>query len=328
MKTQTMKAVIATAYGSPEVLQIQDVQKPTPASKEILVKIIAVPITAADTMMREGTPRYARLFLGWNKPKQPIPGTGFAGRVVAVGKDVHRFQVNDEVFGETAFHFSSNAEYVCISEDGVVAHKPENISFEEAAAICDGAVTSMNFLREIGKVKKGQKVLINGASGSLGTAAVQLAKFLGAKVTGVCSTKNVELVRSLGADLVIDYTKTDFTKGNKTYDLIYDTVGKSSFRKCKRILKADGAYLSPVLSLSLLLQMMKTSIVGRKKAKFAATGTLPAKALHDMMMNVVKIMQIGRLHLVIDRRYMLEEIVEAHEYVDSGHKRGNVVMLV
>lgn len=327
MNTQTMKAVVAEKYGAADILQIQEVVKPTPKENEVLVKVMATPVTAADTMLRKGTPFYGRLFIGLKKPKQPIIGTGFSGKVVGVGAAVTQFKLGDEVFGETAFHFSSNAEYVCIVENGVIAVKPKEISFEEAATICDGALTSMNFLKEIGKVKRGQKVLINGASGSLGTAAIQLAKYLGAEVTGVCSTRNMELVKSLGADEVIDYTQTDFTKANAKYHIIYDTIGSSTFKKSKRALVKDGKYLSPVLSIPLLFQVLRTVFIGQKKAKFAATGMLPEEALREMMMNVVKVIQLGKLRLVIDRRYALEDAVKAHQYVDSGRKRGNIVMI-
>ncbi|MEL6943319.1 MAG: NAD(P)-dependent alcohol dehydrogenase, partial [Bacteroidota bacterium] len=183
MNTQTMKAVVAETYGAANILQVKAVATPTPKANEILVKVMATPATAADTMLRAGTPIYSRLFIGLKKPKHPIIGTGFAGKIVTIGRSVSKFKIGDDVFGETAFNFSANAEYICIAEDGVVAIKPEDIPFEEAATICDGAVTSMNFLKEIGKVKRGQRVLINGASGSLGTAAVQLAKYLGAEVT-------------------------------------------------------------------------------------------------------------------------------------------------
>lgn len=327
MNIQTMKAVVAEKYGAPNILQVKAVAKPVPKANEILVRVMATPVTAADTMLRKGTPFYGRLFIGLKKPKKPIIGTGFAGKVVAIGENVSKFKVGDDVFGETAFNFSANAEYICIAENGVLDIKPKEIPFEEAAIICDGAVTSMNFLKEIGQVKRGQHVLINGASGSLGTAAVQLAKYLGAEVTGVCSTKNVELVKSLGADKVIDYTKTDFTNDEEKYDIIYDTIGRSTFKKSKRALVKGGVYLSPVLSIPLLFQVMRTAIIGQKKAKFAATGMLSDDILRQMMMNVVKVMQLGKLRLVIDRRYALEDVVKAHQYVDSGRKVGNIVMI-
>jgi NADPH:quinone reductase-like Zn-dependent oxidoreductase len=224
-----MKAIVCTKYGSPDVLELKEVEKPTPKDNEVLVKIYASSATAADCMMRQGTPFYGRLFLGLRKPHPSITGTGFAGVIEAVGKAVKRFQVGDSVFGETGMGFSTNAEYVCLPEDGVLSTLPNNLTYEEAAPICDGALTSFSFLKDIGEIQSGQSVLINGASGSLGSAAVQIAKSFGADVTGVCSTTNLELVKSLGADKVIDYTSEDFTQTRQTYDIIFDTVGKSSF---------------------------------------------------------------------------------------------------
>ena len=259
MTTNTMKAIVATGYGSPEVFQLQNVNKPEPKDNEVLVEIHAASATTADGMLRTGTPYFARLFTGIRKPKQPIPGTGFAGVITALGKNVTSFNIGDKVFGETTFGFSTNAEYVSVPENGVILPLPEHLSFYEAASMCDGHLTSYNFLTSVSQVKPGQKVLINGAAGALGTAAIQIAKHLGAEVTGVCSTRNVGLVKSLGADHVIDYSKQDFTKTGKTYDVIYDTIGKSSFPKAKAALTETGEYISPVLQLPLLLQILKTS---------------------------------------------------------------------
>lgn len=328
MSSTQMKAIVCTKYGSPEVLQLQDIPKPTPKDKEVLVKIHASSITTADTMMRKGTPFYARLFLGLTKPKASITGTGFAGVIEAVGKGVSLFKVGEAVFGETALGFGTNAEYVCVAEEGLILKKPANVSFEEAATVCDGALTSWNFLKIIGKLQKGQKVLINGASGSLGTGAVQLAKHFGAQITGVCSGANVELVKSLGADKVIDYTKEDFTQSGETYDLIYDTIGKSSFSKCKQSLTAKGTYLSPVLNFPLLLQMMWTSKFGSKKAKFSATGLLPIPQLQGYLKKIKSLLETGQLKMVMDRTYPFGEAATAHWYVDSGRKKGNVVVIV
>ncbi len=327
MSASKMKAVVCTKYGSPDYLQLQEVAKPIPQSDEILVKIYATPVTAADTFMRKGTPFFSRLFLGFFRPKNPITGTGFAGKVEAVGTAVKKFKTGDEVFGETTLNFSANAEYVCVPEYGVIMKKPPKISFEEAAPICDGALTSYNFLREIAKVKEGQKVLINGASGALGTAAVQLAGYFGAEVTGVCSAKNMELVRKLGADHVIDYETTDFTKAGKQYDIIYDTIGKSSFSACKNILTKDGIYLSPVLGIPLLLQMLWTSLSGTKKAKFAATGLKPVSELRALLADLKELFETGQLITLVDQSFSLEQAVEAHQYVDTGRKKGNVVLI-
>ncbi len=327
-KAKKMKAIVATAYGSPEVLKLKQVDKPQPKENEVLVKVMASSASTADAMIRTGKPYFGRLMLGLFKPKHSIPGTGFAGVVEAVGENVKTFKKGDRVFGETTFGFSTNAEFLIIPENGVILTMPESLNFAEATTFCDGHLTSMNFLKEIAQIKSGQKVLINGASGSLGTSAVQLAKYFGAEVTAVCSSRNVGLVKSLGADFVIDYTKKDFTKTERTYDFVYDTIGKSSYRKCKNILAESGAYLSPVLKFSLLLQMISTSLFGTKKAKFSATGMLKENELRALLVTLVEIVKEGRLKTVIDRQYPLEKVAEAHTYIDSGHKKGNVVIVV
>ncbi|MFT5983887.1 MAG: NADPH:quinone reductase-like Zn-dependent oxidoreductase, partial [Ulvibacter sp.] len=324
MKDQKMKAIVCTKYGSPDVLQVQEVEKPRPKDNEVLVKIYSASITTAETMMRTGYPLIGRLFMGLTKPKHSIPGTGFAGKIEAVGKNVTAFKNGDSVFGESISTFGTYAEYVCVEEKGVLAIKPENITFEEAAVVGDGQITSLNFLKELANIQKGQSVLINGASGSLGTAAIQLAKHFGADVTGVCSTKNLEMVKSLGADLVIDYTTTDFTKNGQTYDVIYDTVGKSSFSSCKHSLTQKGIYMSPVLGFPLLFQMMKTSIIGDKKAMFSATGILPLEKVRSFLQEIKELMEAKKLKSVIDKSYSLELVADAHRYIDKGHKKGNV----
>lgn len=328
METKKMKAIVATGYGAPEVLQFTEVEKPQPKDNEVLVKVHATSATTADTMMRTGKPYFGRLFLGLKRPKHPIPGTGFAGEVVSIGKEVTRFQTGDLVFGETTLGFSTNAEYVAVPENGVIIHKPENMSFAEATTFPDGHLTSMNFLKEIANIQPGQRILINGASGSLGTAAIQLAKYFGAEVTGVSSTKNIGLVKSLGADHVIDYTQTDFTKSGQTYDIIYDTVGKSSFGKSKKVLTEHGLYISPVLKFPLLLQMMWTAVIGKKKAKFAASGLKSDTELRKLLSELVGIFKEGRLKTIIDRQYPLEKVAQAHVYIAGGHKKGNVVIMV
>ena len=325
---EKMKAIVATGYGAPDVFQIQEVEKPQAGANRVIVKVYASTSTAADGMIRTGKPYFGRLITGLSKPKNTIPGTGFAGIVESVGKDVSKFSTGDRVFGETTVGFSANAEFLSISENGVILKMPENLTFSEAATYGDGHVTSMNFLKEIAKIKAGQKVLINGASGSLGTAAVQIAKYFGAEVTGVCSTRNVGLVKSLGADHVIDYTKKDFTKVDEKYSVIYDTVGKSSFSKSKNILTESGLFISPVLKFPLLLQMMRTSMFSKKKARFSATGLLKEAELRVLFTELLKIFKEGKLKTVIDRQYPLEKVAEAHTYVASGHKKGNVVIIV
>lgn len=325
--TQTMKATVATGYGLPDVLRLQVVQKPMPKPDEVLVRVMTAAATTADAMMRTGKPYIARLFVGITKPKKAIPGTGFAGVVEQVGQGVTTFKMGDRVFGETTFGFSSNAEYLTISQNGVILPMPENLDFSEAANFCDGHLTSYNFLKEIAKVKPGQKVLINGASGALGTSAIQIARYMGAHVTAVCSGRNVGLVRSLGADEVIDYLQKDFTKSDRKYDYVYDTIGKSSFSACKNILSEKGVYLSPVLKFSLLLQMIRTSLFGQKKAKFEATGANKEEKLRYLLSEVLDIYKEGRLKTVIDRQFPLEKVAEAHHYIESGRKKGNVVIV-
>ena len=321
-----MKAVIQTKYGAPSVLKVETVSKPTPKPNEVLVKVHAASVTAADTMMRPGTPYFGRLFLGLTKPKYPITGTGFAGVIEAIGNEVTQFGVNDSVFGESLFGSGTHAEFVCVPEDKLIVKKPSNISFQEAAPICDGALTSLNFLTLIAKVKSGQSILINGASGSLGTAAIQIAKILDVSVTAVCSDANLELVRSLGADEVIDYNKLDFTQQKQKYDVVFDTIGGRSFSQCKKILKKNGHYISPVLSLGLLMQMIKTSMIGNKKAKFSATGMLPVPKLRLLMGELLEYIEQGVLKTIIERHYPLEKIVEAHRHIELGHKKGNIVI--
>ena len=323
-----MKAIICTNYGKPDVLQIQELAKPKPKANEILIKIHASSITTADSMMRSGTPFYGRLFIGLMKPKFPITGTGFSGEIESIGSAVSLFKVGDLVFGESILGDGTNAEYVCVAESGIVAVKPGNLSHEEAAPLCDGAMTSLNFLKTIAAIKSGQKVLINGASGSLGTAAIQLAKYFGAEVTAVCSAKNDDLVKSLGADFVIDYEQVTFTELAKQYDIIYDTLGNLSYSRCKKVLLPEGDYLSPVLSMALLLQMLCSSLFGKKKAKFSATGLLSVQQLRLLLDDLLQIIGEGKLTSVVSRSYCMDDIVEAHSYIDMGHKQANIVLVI
>ncbi|MGB0428942.1 MAG: NAD(P)-dependent alcohol dehydrogenase [Bacteroidia bacterium] len=323
---EKMNAVITTAYGSPEIFKADRVAKPTAKPNEILVKIHASSVTKADTMMRTGKPYIGRLMIGLTKPKNPIWGTGFAGVVESVGAQVTQFKAGDKVFGENIETMGTYAEYVTVPENGIVTHLPSNLGFDEAAGMCDGGITSLNFLCNLGNIQKGQKVLINGASGSLGTAAVQIAKYFGAEVTGVCSTKNKELVWDLGADAVIDYTKNDFTENENSYDLIYDTVGVRSFAECRNALTENGIYASPVLGMPLLGDMMITSVFRKKKAKFSATGALPAKETKRLMKILIEIIEAGDMKVIIDRSYPLDNLANAHKYIETGHKKGNVVL--
>lgn len=322
-----MKAIVCTKYGSPDVLQIQEVEKPTPKDNEILVRIRATSVTIGDCRIRSFTvPTWqwpiARIALGLKRPKNPILGFELSGEVEAIGKNVSPFKVSDQVFASTfSMGFGgAYAEYKCIPEDGIVALKPANMTYEEAAAGPTAAIAALYYLRK-GNVHGGQKILINGASGALGTFAVQLAKHFGAEVTGVCSTSNVELVKSLGADNVIDYTKEDFTNGGEIYDVVFDAVGKSSFSRCKKALKQKGVYLGTNETLTLMLQTVWTSKIGTKQAMI-----VNGREKREDWMFLKELLEAGKLKPVIDRRYPFEEIVEAHRYVDTGRKKGNVVI--
>lgn len=323
-----MKAIVYTKYGPPDVLKLKEIEKPTPRDNEVLVKVHAVTVTAVDCTFRKGDAFFARLFTGLTGPKRTTPGGELAGEIEVVGKDVKRFKKGDQVFGSTDAGFGAFAEYVCLPEDGALAIKPANMTCEEAAAIPYGVLTALPFLRDSGNIQSGQKVLINGASGSIGTFAVQLAKLFGAEVTGVCGTTNLELVKSLGADKVIDYTKEDFTKNGETYDIIFDTVGKSSFSRSKSSLKQKGSYLTPVLGLPILLQMLWTSKIGSKRAVIAFTGLRPPSEKIKDLLFLTELIEAGKIKPVIDRSFPLEQAAEAHRYVENGHKQGNIVIRV
>ncbi len=323
-----MKAVIQTQYGSPDVLQMVDVEKPVPADNAVLVKIHATTVTATEAVFRQGKPYISRLFTGFRKPKIQTLGEELAGEVVAVGKDVKLFKIGDQVFGTAGPDFGANAEYLCIPEDEVITRKPSNLTYEEAAGSVDGFLTALPFLRDKGHIQSGQSVVINGASGSVGAAAVQIAKYYGAEVTGVCSGANVELVKSLGADHVIDYTQEDFTQNGRTYDIIFDTVGKITFSYSRKSLKSDGIFLEAGMDMRILGAVLMTSLFGSKKAKITATGLRPP---HERVkdLNLLKeLMEAGKIIPVIDRCYRLDQIAEAHRYVDTGRKKGNIVIVI
>ncbi len=321
-----MKAIICTKYGPPEVLQLKEVEKPTPKDNEVLIKIYAAIVSPPDCVFRKGEPFIARFFTGLTSPKNSIPGELLSGEIETVGKDVQLFKKGDRVFGSTGMSLGAYAEYICLPVDGVQVIKPAKMTHEEAACVADGALTALPFLRDKANIQSGQKILINGASGSVGTFAVQLAKYFGAEVTGVCSTTNLELVKSLGADKVIDYTMEDFTKSGQTYDIIFDAVGKSSFSHCKSSLKQRGIYLTTVPTLEILLQMLWTSKIGSKKAMIAFTGLRPSSEKTNDLIFLKELIEAGNIKSVIDRRYPLEQIAEAHRYVEKGHKKGNVVI--
>jgi NADPH:quinone reductase-like Zn-dependent oxidoreductase len=323
-KDAQMKAIVCTKYGPPEVLQLQEVEKPTPKDNEVLIRIHATTVTAGDVRIRSFTypPWFwllARMMFGVMKPRKTIPGDELAGEIESIGKEVTLFAKGDQVFGITGeLGFGgANAEYKCLPENGMLAIRPANMTYEEAAAVPFGGLTALHLLRKAG-VRSGQKVLIFGASGSVGTYAVQLAKHFGAEVTGVCSTRNIEMVKSLGADKVIDYTKEDFTKNGQTYDIVFDTVLKTSFSRCRSSLKQGGIYCTVDWP---LVHALWTSIRGDKKIVFGIAAQRP-----EDLAFLKELIEVGKIKPVIDRHYPLEQIVEAHRHVETGHKKGNVVI--
>ncbi|MFD0620200.1 NAD(P)-dependent alcohol dehydrogenase [Paenibacillus sp. GCM10027629] len=302
-----MKAIVCTKYGSPEVLELREVEKPTPKDHEIRVKIHATTVTSGDTRVRSFKSPILfwipmRLILGITKPRNKILGVEFAGEIEAIGKHVKRFKIGDQVYAISGMRFGAYAEYICFTEAGNVTLKPTNATYEEAAALSFGGTTALHFFRKA-KIKPGQKVLIYGASGAVGTSAVQIAKVMGTKVTAVCSSANFELVKSLGADHVIDYRKEDFAQREERYDVIFDAVGKSSKANCKKALKPNGVFIT-------------------------VDGQGIAKVLTEDLIYLKTLVEEGKIKSVIDRRYALEQIPEAHRYVDKGHKKGNVVITV
>jgi len=322
-----MKAVIYEKYGVPEVLKLAEIDKPTPKSNEVLIRIYATTVTLFDCWMRSSTspPGFGllmRIDSGFRKPKQPILGTELAGKVVEVGKDVSKFQKGDQVFGFV--ELGVYVEYICLPEDGTLAIKPINMIYEEAAAVPQGALTALYFLRK-GNIQSGQKILIFGASGGVGTFAVQLAKYFGLEVTGVCSTAKVELVKSLGADKVIDYTKDDFTKVSEreTYDIILDTIGKTAVGKTAKLLKKEGFYLFTTFGLPKLIRILLLKMTSRRKTFFG----LLEERTEDLIF-LKELIEAGKLKSVIDRRYPMEQTAEAHRYVETGQKKGQVVITV
>lgn len=330
-----MKAVVYEHYGSPEVLKLQEVSKPAPKDNEILIRIYAVSVNVGDLWARNFkaiTPSKfsmplplwlpSRLYFGWTKPKISILGSEFAGRIESVGRDVKRFKKGDPVFGYRGQSMGANAEYLCVPENGMVEIKPSNMSYDEAATVPYGALTALSLLRKA-NLQPGQKVLINGASGGIGSAAVQLAKYFGAEVTGVCGTPRLEFVRALGADKVIDYTNEDFTQNGESYDLIFDIPGKSSFSKCRNSLKPDGIYLLASFKMKQLFQMLWTSMTGGRKVICA----LSSEKVEDLAF-IRELAEAGKFQAIIDRHFPLEQTAEAHTYIENGFKKGNVVISV
>ena len=317
-----MKAVVFEKYGGPEVLQIRDVEKPTPKENEVLIKIQATSVCAADWRMRKASPFLVRLMMGLRRPtKINILGFDLAGEIEAVGANVTKFKVGDQVFGGAGFNFGAYAEYICISEDSTLTTKPENMTFAEAATVPVGGDTAIYFMKHQGNIQPGQKVLIYGASSSVGTFSIQVAKHFGAEVTAVCSAANHDLVKSLGADKVIDYKTEDFTKSGETYDVVFDAVGKLSVSNSMKTLKEEGIFLDSV-------GMLRRSIRGKFATIRSSKKVMGGSALEliEDLVYLRELIEAGKLKAVIDRTYPLEEIVEAHRYVDTGRKKGNVAI--
>jgi len=317
-----MRAVVHDRYGPPEVLRLEEVERPAPKEDEVLVRIHATTVTRTDCGMRGSDPFFARVFTGLRRPKRKILGMELAGEVDAVGAAVSDFEVGDHVFGVKGF--GAHAEFVCIRESGALAHMPAGMTFQEAAAVSDGASIALACLGKA-DLREGRSILIYGASGSIGTAAVQLAKQFGAHVTAVCHTKALELVRSLGANEVVDYTQEDFTKNGETYDVIFDAVGKHSFRRCRHSLKPGGMYIET--DLGFMWHVPFLALVTRWVGDKRVTLPIPKYTKEDVLL-VKELIEAGKYRPVIDRTYPLEDVVEATKYVETGQKTGNVVMTV
>jgi NADPH:quinone reductase-like Zn-dependent oxidoreductase len=320
-----MKAIVYERYGPPEVLQLKEVEKPTPRDNEVLIRTHATTVTSGDWRVRSlnlpsGFGLIARLMFGISKPRQPILGIELAGDIESVGTQVSKFKVGDPVFAFSDFSMGCHVEYKCMPENGAVALKPHNLSYDEAAALSFGGTTALSFFKRA-KLQHGERVLINGASGAVGTAAVQLARHLGADVTGVCSTANWELVKSLGATRVIDYAKEDFTRNGETYDVIVDTAGTAPFSRSKGSLKKGGRLLLVLVGLPAMLQAPWVSMTNSKRIIAG-----PASGRAEDLRFLAKLAEAGEFKPVIDRRYPFEQIAEAHRYVDTGRKKGNVVI--
>lgn len=319
-----MKAAVYRGFGPPDVVTAEEVPKPRPREDEILVRVHAATVGVVDSLARRGTPWYARFSFGVLRPRFPVLGSDFAGRVEAAGPAVTRFAVGDQVFGTTAPRFGAHAEYVRLAEHAAVAPKPANVTYAEAAALADG--TALCFLRDKANLRPGQAVLINGPSGAVGTAAVQLARHFGATVTGVCSGPHTRLVRKLGADYVVDYSRVDFTRAGRRYDVIFDVAGTSSFIRCRAALNRGGVYLTTAPSPAIFLQMPWTSRFGARKAMVAFTGLRAAAEKRRDLLFIKELAETSALTAVIDALYPLERIADAYRHVDARHKKGNVIV--
>jgi NADPH:quinone reductase-like Zn-dependent oxidoreductase len=315
-----MKAVVHHRYGPPDVLRLEDVDRPVPGESEVLVNVRATTVTRSDAAWRAAKPFFSRYFTGLRRPRRRVLGTEFAGEVADVGSGVTEFRVGDRVFGASIF--GAHAEFVRVLQGGAIAHMPSGMTFEEAAAVSDGAILALNSMSPV-TVGPGTKMLVYGASGSIGTAGVQLAKHFGADVTAVCDTKHVDLVRSLGADEVIDYTKQDFRTNGVQYDVIFDAVGKHRFTRCKGSLKPRGAYL-PTDGFGNFAMALWTRWFGEKRVRV----TIPPRYEREHLLLLKQLIEAGEYRAVIDRTYPLEDVVEATRYVETGQKTGNVVLVI
>lgn len=322
MADERMRAVVHDKYGPPDVLRLAEVQRPVPKDDEVLIKIHATTVNRSDTALRAAEPFASRFITGLRRPKKKILGSELAGVVEAAGAAVSEFVVGDQVFGVNPWKFGAHAEFACMRASSSLAHKPAGMSFEEAAAVCDGAILALGCLRPA-DLREGKRILVYGASGSIGTAAVQLARYFDADITAVCNAKNVELVRSLGADKVIDYTREDFTRNGQTYDVIFDAVGKHSFRRCKGSLNRGGFYLATDLWQNLVLAAW-TARIGDKRVVFP----IPPRYTKKDVLFLKQLMEAGKYRAVIDRCYPLEQVADATRYVETEQKTGNVVLTV
>ena len=323
----TFEAWAVRRYGGPNVLAPVTRALPTPADGQVLIRVRASAVSRADGMMRAGIPKWARPFLGFSKPRAELAGTCFSGEVIAAGRAVTRFQPGDAVFGEVGLQFGANASHICLDAEASLVKKPDTLSHEEAAVMCDGALTSWHFLTRVVQLKPADKVLILGGSGSLGTAAVQFAATLGAQVTATSSARNTEMLETLGASRAVDYRVENPLETGERFNVVFDTLGISSFKAAKPALLEQGHYICPVLGMGLLRDMLCTAIAGTKRAKFAAAG-LEKPALHRTeLAEILDLVKEQRFLPVMDRTYPLSDLVDAHRYVETGRKRGNVVVV-
>jgi NADPH:quinone reductase-like Zn-dependent oxidoreductase len=321
-----MKASVCPKYGTADIIVLKDVPKPLPKEDEILVKVLYALVTPTDCSFRTGKPFIARFFSGLLKPRNSIHGEMYSGVIEELGKNVKGFDIGDKVYGTNGMKLGSYAEYTCVKDKTVIRKVPEGVSSKQIITLLDGGITSLPFLRDKGDIKQGQKVLIIGASGSVGGFGVTLAKHFGAHVTGVCSTSNFEAVKEIGCDEVIDYHKTDYTKLNKEYDIIFDAVAKSSFGLCKRILSSEGRYLSTVPTLGTMLKTIFKKEQKGKKSLFAATGLRKAPQKHEDLELLESLLKNNQIKLLMDKEYPIEEMIPAQKHVESGHKKGNVLV--